>query len=250
MSLSRVMSLLNTSRKPFSLSFKLKPFVILAFLQQMQATHAERVCGLHQETNTSYALDYYSADFATSDIKNILLESCEALLFNCSEEMFDHEILLHCEGEINSSQPSFNLSIEIGKNLTLSFQDCLNNGMIPACKKYFDPLTPNSVTDENLIYYIFLTSLAFLTLLATCFAHFNPRQIAETSTLNTALINHIPAQPVADMPFYPSNTTQNDESNEPLWQLWGDVVGLPPANSAAANPDSNTATMTFSPRPK
>lgn len=110
------------------------PFAILVFLQQLIATNAEKIYPLELSTNTEYRIDYNRSDFP--GMQSSLIKYCGAILSSIPKAIYEHTTSPQCMSAEGKLGPAIDLGIEIGKNLTHSFQSCLNYVMLQLCNDY------------------------------------------------------------------------------------------------------------------
>ncbi len=153
MTSQRILSSLNQNTKSNNILSKLRlaSFGVLAFLQQISGADAKTIYALHPETNTKYLLNFSSDDFP--HLKDELIKYCKVILMDGPQAVYNYCSSPHCVSDTNPLTPTVNLSVEMGKNLTVAFQTCLNQGMQPLCEQYFDDHAPPATHLDPIILY-------------------------------------------------------------------------------------------------
>jgi len=180
-SLSRIMKLFNTQKtsgtSPTSSATKkpntnllskiyLAPFAMLSFLKQTASASSDNVYALEPGTNTQYSLNYETANFPS--MRSDLIQYCNAIISSLPQAMYQHTSSPQCVSETGSLGPTIDLGIEVGKNLTRSFQVCLNQAMKQMCDEYYDAQDHNTGISTPAI--IVISCIAGLICIGACIA--------------------------------------------------------------------------------
>jgi hypothetical protein len=153
----RILSALKQNTKSNNILSKLRlaSFSLLTFLQQISAADAKTIYALDSNTNTNYLLNFSSDDFP--HLKDEIIKYCNVILIDGPQAIYHYCSSPHCVSDTNPLTPMVNLNVEIGKNLTVAFQTCLNKGMQPLCEQYFDSHASPATNNEPIFLYIIIS---------------------------------------------------------------------------------------------
>jgi hypothetical protein len=112
---------------------ELAPFVILSFLEKVKAEEIQNLYALEPASGVHYLIQ--EADFPS--LQSDLIKYCNTIFFDVAQAMYDLDSAAQCVSQDNQLGPLVNISVEVGKNLTLTFMNCLNSVLKPECDEYF-----------------------------------------------------------------------------------------------------------------